>query len=166
MLIRGLRAAAVISIFALGIHGFASGCAEGVDFASGGSDNTTPASVTVGTGGQGGSSSLCAQDCTEIATPACLKGVCNDGTYQGVVGECVIVPDEGASCDDGQFCTIQDTCDATGQCIGGPPNDCGMQPGQCKEIQCDEDTDSCGEIGSMNGSPCQDPNNLCLKGST
>src|SRR5262245_23621853 len=50
------------------------------------------------TGGSGGEPGLCAQDCTAINTPQCLKGVCNDGQYQGVIGECVIVPDEGVSC--------------------------------------------------------------------
>ena len=163
MLQRGFRwLVAALAAFAIG-SALAAGCATGdppFDDGDGGG------SVTVGSGGTGGSAGLCKQDCEAIATPACLKSVCNDGMYQGTIGECVIVPDEGATCDDGMFCTIQDTCDAKGQCIGGPTNDCGMQPGQCKEIQCDEDTDSCGEIGSMNGAPCQDPQNLCLKGST
>jgi DNA-binding beta-propeller fold protein YncE len=86
--------------------------------------------------------------------------------YPGAVGECVIVPDAGAPCDDGSFCTLDDTCDAMGECIGGPPNDCGMTASECNEIACDEDADSCGEVPSAPGSPCQDPNDLCIKGST
>ena len=156
-------------VLVLGAAGMLLNCAEGevIETDDGGGASTSIAGPGVGggTGGSGGSD-LCEQDCSTISTPDCLKSVCNDGQYQGVIGECVIVPDEGAACDDGQFCTIEDTCDGMGVCVGGPPNDCGMMPSQCNEIQCDEDSDSCGEVGSMNGTPCQDPNNLCLKGST
>ena len=145
----------------------AGACAEGeVDFE--GPETQTGAGASGGgaaTGGAGGGDDSCAADCSAINAPACLKSVCNEGQYQGVVGECVVVPDPGTTCDDGMFCTIDDTCDDTGQCVGGPPNDCGMTPGQCKEIACDEDTDSCLEAPSMNGAPCQETN-LCVKGST
>src|SRR5262245_48286447 len=86
---------------------------------------------------------------------------------QGVVGECVIIPSrEGTPCDDGVFCSIDDVCDGTGMCTAGPPNDCGMAPDVCKEVTCDEAAKSCTQIAGMNGSPCQNPMNLCLKGST
>jgi hypothetical protein len=118
------------------------------------------------TGGAGGSP-LCAVDCSAIMTPPCLQSVCNDGMYQGVIGECVVVPLEaGAPCDDGLFCTVQDGCDGGGNCEGGPENDCGMTPSACNEVDCVEASMSCTEIPSGDGSPCQDPTNLCLKGST
>jgi hypothetical protein len=79
----------------------------------------------------------------------------------------VVVPAEaGTACDDETFCTVDDACDGTGMCIGGPENDCGMTPGACAEVDCVEASQSCTEIPAMNGAPCQDPTNLCLKGST
>jgi hypothetical protein len=149
-----------------------SGCAAGsVEIGNGGSDPVTNVASTGGSGGAGGgtggSPSLCAMDCSSIATPQCLQSVCNDGTYQGVVGECVIVPsEEGTACDDSVFCTVEDTCDGTGQCIGGPENDCGMTPEPCMEVDCVEASMSCTQIASMNGAPCQIPTDLCIKGST
>ena len=135
-------------------------------------DDTVSVSVSstggAGMGGAGGSSSVCVQDCSGIATPPCLQSVCNEGQYQGVVGECVVVPIPAETmepCDDGLFCTIEDTCDGTGQCMGGPPNDCGMQPAPCNEVSCDEVAKSCEQMPAMNGAACQDPTNLCLKGS-
>jgi hypothetical protein len=165
---RWARTFATAAALTAGITGLVFGCASSIETPPDEDDGspTTGQGGFGGSGGGAGGSSLCAVDCSAINTPACLKSVCNDGSYQGVVGECVVVPDEGASCEDGMFCTIDDTCNAMGQCTGGPPNDCGMTPGQCKEIACDEDSDSCGEVASMPGAPCQDPANLCLKGST
>jgi len=168
----GARRFAFLGLWgALGVASAFQGCAKGeVEF----EDAANTVSTTTqggsggipGSGGQGGTPGLCAQNCESISTPPCLKSVCNDGTYQGVVGDCVVVPDEGASCDDGMFCTIDDTCNAMGVCTGGPPNDCGMAAPPCNEIVCDENADSCDEMPAMNGAACQDPTNLCIKGST
>src|SRR5262245_675620 len=110
---------------ALAMHLSSSGCAEGsVEFATGGGGTTNVSTTTGGSGGTGGGSggsSLCAEDCSAITTPQCLQSVCNDGTYQGVVGTCVVVPSEaGETCDDEVFCTVDDTCDGNGVCMGGP----------------------------------------------
>ncbi|MEZ4444207.1 MAG: hypothetical protein R3B72_34360 [Polyangiaceae bacterium] len=119
-----------------------------------------------GTGGEGaGTTSLCEQDCSLVQPPDCYQSVCNEGMYPGPVGSCVIVPvDDGAACDDGQFCTVSDTCQA-GVCTGGPPNDCGMQPPPCTEVTCNESTQSCSTAPANNGDPCQ-TSDLCIKGST
>jgi hypothetical protein len=120
-----------------------------------------------GQAGQAGSNLPCGMDCSAIATPQCLQSVCNQGEYQGVIGECVVVPSpEGETCDDGEFCTIDDGCNGDGQCAGGPPNDCGLTPDQCNVASCDEASDSCNQVPGPNGGACQDPNNLCLVGST
>ena len=60
---------------------------------------------------------------------------------------------------------MDDACVA-GICEGGPENDCGMTPGQCMELYCDENTQTCGEQAAPPGAPCQDPNDLCMKGAT
>lgn len=151
--------------FSLVVAGFWAGCAAGsedpVD-ASGGADPGTGGTVATGgaggmtgVGGQGqGGDSLCGMDCSTIDTPACQVAVCNDGTYQGTVGQCVVVDDEdGTACDDGAFCTTDDSCQA-GQCVGGPVNDCGMAAAECEEVVCDDDSDSCAIAAANEGMSC------------
>lgn len=127
---------------------------------SGGSAST----ATAGAGGEGGGgeggSSLCATDCSAIDPPDCHVSVCNDGSYPGTLGTCVVVPDDdGTTCDDGVFCTTTDTCQA-GVCTGGPANDCGMTPGGCETIVCDEAGKTCGSEPLANGTACT-PDDLC-----
>jgi hypothetical protein len=112
-------------------------------------------------GGMGGNAGPCGTDCSLINTPQCQVAQCNVQT-----GQCEVVNDEeGVSCDDGLFCTISDSCSA-GTCVGGPQNDCGMAPPQCTEVTCDETSQTCSSAPALNGDPCQDPNDLCQKGST
>ena len=62
---------------------------------------------------------------------ACLTGVASDGWS----------PRTGVPCDDGQFCTINDTCDASGACAADPnPCDDGLD---CTASTCDEAADTC-----------------------
>jgi len=77
----------------------------------------------------------------------------------------VVEAADGTSCEDGLFCTINDTC-ASGVCTGGGDNDCGMSPPQCSSIICNESSQSCSTQAAQNGASCTDPNNLCLKGTT
>jgi hypothetical protein len=113
------------------------------------------------TSGMGGNTSPCGTDCSLINTPQCQVAQCNIQT-----GQCEVVNDEaGVACDDGLFCTISDSC-VGGSCVGGPQNDCGMAPPQCTEVTCDETSQTCSSAPSMPGAACQDPNDLCLKGST
>ena len=134
-----------------------------------GAPTTISAASTSGAGGHGGaggSHGLCSEDCSTIATPPCLQSVCNEGSYQGVIGQCVIVPsDTRESCDDGFFCTIDDHCDGMGQCAGGPPNDCGVEPGECEEVVCDEASRTCPTQTVVNGTSCQSAD-LCVTGAT
>ncbi|MCA9619193.1 MAG: hypothetical protein KC731_09225, partial [Myxococcales bacterium] len=158
------------------VGGFVGACAASPDVGTGGgSPNSSSSSSSgsgagdVGGGASGGSGAggedLCAMDCSTIVPPDCHQAVCNDGSYPGVVGACVVVPAaNGTSCDDGQFCTTADTCQ-NGSCVGGPQNDCGMAPPECTAITCDETTDSCGTTPLQNGDPCT-PSDLCLVGAT
>jgi hypothetical protein len=118
------------------------------------------------TGGNGsGGSGLCTEDCSLVNTPQCFKSVCNDGQYTGTVGICVVVnDDDGASCDDGQFCTVSDSC-LDGVCTGGPQNDCGSAPVACQDVVCDENTQTCSQTPASNGATCT-PVDLCEVGGT
>jgi hypothetical protein len=119
-----------------------------------------------GGAGQGGSDNLCGTDCTKIGAPACHRSVCNEGLYPGPVGACTVVPvEDGESCDDGEFCTLADSCQA-GLCTGGPANDCGMTAPLCQEITCDETSDNCTTQPGPDGGACVDPTNLCIQGAT
>jgi hypothetical protein len=146
-------------------------CAAGEDpdFSSSSGDTTPTTSTggggsggaTTSTSGMGGNTGPCDTDCSLINTPQCQVAQCNVQS-----GQCEVVNDEvGVACDDGLFCTISDSCSA-GTCVGGPQNDCGMAPPQCTEVTCDESSQTCSSTPSMNGAPCQDPNDLCLQGSS
>src|SRR5215831_1242033 len=57
----------------------------------------------------------CGTDCSKVPTLPCKVAVCNTGQEIGPLNTCVVVPaDKGASCDDGKFCTSNDTCDGNG----------------------------------------------------
>jgi hypothetical protein len=159
-----IRSLVAVSAAAL----FAGACAaDSVGFDDDGQGGTGNATTTdtggsggMG-GGTGGSPGACGTDCSTIDTPQCQVAQCNVQS-----GQCEVVPDEeGTGCDDGVFCTASDSCSA-GSCIGGLPNDCGMTPAQCNEVTCDENSNSCSEQASMNGSACQDPNDQCRMGMT
>lgn len=148
----------------------AVGCAKSVDFpegdggddgsgASGGDAPSTGGSTTTTT-------SVCEQDCSQIQAPPCFEAVCNEGNHPGPVGSCVVIPAEaGGACEDGLFCTVNDACDGTGVCIGGPQNDCGLVAGECEEVTCDEAAQSCSAAASANGASCTAAD-LCLIGTT
>ncbi|MBW2454746.1 MAG: hypothetical protein JRI68_09550 [Deltaproteobacteria bacterium] len=136
------------------------------DGATGGSGGGTGGTGGVGGGTTTTNTSMCEIDCSTIQTPDCQVSVCNEGRHRGTIGVCVVVPDEDDTpCDDSTFCTVQDAC-ASGVCVGGPANDCGMTPSQCMEVYCDENSQSCGEQAAPPGAACQDPNDLCMKGAT
>lgn len=138
---------------------------ENDDRGDGGASTTTTTGGGPGGGGTGGSGgeSPCAMDCSSIDPPDCHVSVCNTGEHPGTVGTCVVVPAaDGSGCDDGLFCTTNDACQA-GACVGGPENDCGMDPGPCDAIVCDESAKACGTEPLANGTACT-PENLCQVG--
>jgi hypothetical protein len=126
--------------------------------AQGGSTSSTNVGGSSTGGGSGGTSSGCDDDCSLNAAPTCELSVCNEQS-----GQCELVDAvDGASCDDGQFCTIGDVCMA-GSCQGAP-NDCGMDAA-CTVPSCDEDNDTCTTTPKQNGLACQLPD-LCILGPT
>jgi hypothetical protein len=131
------------------------------DASSGGSDGTGGSGGSGGTGGSGGSMMACTQDCSTIQVPSCFQAVCNTQT-----GTCDVGPAmDGTACDDGQFCTDNDTCQA-GTCVAGGPRDCsGGDPDPCRPATCDEATDTCGTTTINNGMACTSPN-PCLSNTT
>ncbi len=165
---RGPRLA-LLRIVALGLAASSLiACAEGTvsfetDDASGGAPpaTTTAGGQGGGEGGQGGASVPlpCGIDCATIMTDACHAAICNEATKQCEVTNAA----DGAACDDGLFCTKSDSCQA-GLCKGGPPNDCDMPPPACAQITCNEAAKSCGTTPSQEGTPCNDPNDLCVIG--
>jgi len=150
-----------------------AGCSAGdvIDDEGASSTSTTTGGAggdaPTGSGGAGGSgggtTGACGMDCSAIDTPDCFISVCNEGNYAGPIGSCVVVPDvDGTVCDDGLFCTVEDTCQA-GVCTGGPQNDCGMTPPECTEVTCDEGAKSCSTAPLVNGTTCT-PGSLCETG--
>jgi len=150
-----------------------TGCASGETSGFGGGDTSssgTGGSATSSGGGSGGDtggaggsggSSACEVDCSQIQAPDCQVAQCNEQT-----GQCEVVADvDGTSCDDGLFCTANDTCQA-GLCEPGPENDCGISPAACEVVTCDEQAQACNTVASQNGDPCVDPNDLCLENAT
>lgn len=63
----------------------------------------------------------------------------------------------GTSCDDGNPCTLNDTCDSSGLCVSGAPRIC-PQSEQCQTGVCNVSTGQCGVQNDPNGSPCNDGN--------
>lgn len=117
-----------------------------------------------GSGGEGGTGGEdlgpCGMDCSKIETPQCTVAVCNIGQELGAINTCVVVAaPTGTSCDDGVFCTVDDTCDA-GACVGGPTNDCGLDLSPCDAAICSETTKSCSVSPVNDGTACT-PTDLC-----
>jgi hypothetical protein len=95
-------------------------------------------------------------DCGLLDTP-CTKGACDP-----VMG-CVAVPvSNGLPCEDGQFCTMNDSCQA-GACAGGQPLQCGP-PSGCFVSVCDEAANMCTAIPGNDGAACDD-GNACTAGT-
>ena len=88
---------------------------------------------------------------------ACMLAVCMDH-------ECTLVPNQGAACDDGLFCTETDTCNATGTCVGsGDPCPGADGDNDCSE-GCNETANNCSGLDPA-GSPCDD-NLFCTQTDT
>ena len=91
----------------------------------------------------------------------CHKNQCIPST-----GNCVMQPVEvGTSCEDGNYCTIDDLCvvDAVttlGTCVGGGSRDC-SDGNVCTNDGCDSATQKC--TYEYNNAPCQD-NDMCHDG--
>jgi len=84
-----------------------------------------------------------------------------------------VVAADGTSCDDGDFCNVDEVCTG-GVCGGGAPNTCD-DANDCTEDSCNEGADSCRYTKARNGSSCEDGsactsddtcgNGVCLGGT-
>jgi hypothetical protein len=121
---------------------------------------------------EGGSCTRGADACLLLATD-CVTATCTstgcattnnlDGTFCGQTfcsnglcasGHCSIVAvNEGQPCDDGLFCTVDDTC-VMGHCVG-TPNPC-PTGNQCIQGTCDESAMQCFSSPIAEGAPCDD----------
>jgi hypothetical protein len=96
-------------------------------------------------------------DCSFLNTD-CSIGYCDP------VEGCKTKPSaNGFACDDGLFCTINETC-SNGVCGGGIPLPC-APPGGCFVGVCDESTNSCSAMPGNNGAACDD-GSPCTAGTT
>lgn len=127
---------------------------------------------------------LAAEACVEIpgndgascddADPCTAGGVCSGGLCAGGpppdcsflddachVGICVpafgcaaSTKAEGSPCDDGLFCTSNDTC--SGGLCTGQPKVCPAPANACQVAVCDENNNVCASTAGNEGAPCDD----------
>jgi len=77
------------------------------------------------------------RDCSHVAID-CHYGACDE------VLECHPLPGPmWMGCEDGDFCTIGDVCNAVGECESGSPRDCSISAGECRSGVCDDVLDLC-----------------------
>jgi hypothetical protein len=153
-----------MGVLALAFAAGGSSCATGsVMIGLGGAGTGTGADGGIGGAGggtDGGSDAesdapipcLHQSDCTAVVD-ACNIGSC-------VNNLCVKKPaNEGATCDDGLYCTEMDVC-VKGTCKGMPK----MCPGvdACNVGMCDEPTQTCKSMPGNDGAICTPTNDMCF----
>jgi alpha-tubulin suppressor-like RCC1 family protein len=108
---------------------------------------------------------------SQCASGTCVDGVCCDTpcgggaaagactacNLPGFVGTCRI-RDSGSTCSDGNFCTVDDRCNAAGVCQPGAPKTC-AQTGPCRGAgTCAPATGTCSSPSVPDGLACDDGN--------
>ena len=81
-------------------------------------------------------------------------GGADAGTDAGTDAAPVACTNEGGPCDDGMFCTANDTC--TGGFCNGEQRDCSASADQCNGAGCDEAADTCVGVPLADDTPCDD----------
>lgn len=108
----------------------------------------------------------------ECATGFCADGVCCDNACDlgpcdacsiaagaSTDGVCTLV--DGATCDDGNACTLMDSC-SNGQCVGADPMVCLVEDACHAAGTCDPVTGTCDANVKPDGTSCDD-GNACTK---
>ena len=118
--------------------------------------------------------STCSSD-TQCGSGFCVDGVCCDNACNspqtcrgtgvcnsaGNVGTCIYPVTPNVACSDGNGCTLNDKCDASGACVAGAPKTCNTAPGQCygSAGTCKPLTGACEYPPLPNTTNCNDNNN-------
>ena len=114
----------------------------------GGCDDGDPCTVLDACGADGGCAGV-AKDCSGL-DDACHVGTCDAS------GACVAAPANlGATCDDGDGCTVNDRCGAGGGCAGSP-RDCSGLDDTCHEGTCEAASGTCVATPARVGGACSD----------
>ncbi|MEY3013489.1 MAG: hypothetical protein RIT45_2224, partial [Pseudomonadota bacterium] len=101
--------------------------------------------------GAGTCTSGAARDCSASAD------ACNDAICDEAAGKCGTQPKQaGTACDDGQFCTVDETCDGKGACSGGQPKVCDDGGNACLLATCDPVQGTCVTEPGPKDVPCND----------
>ena len=102
------------------------------------------------------------KDCSELTGGSpCKKAFC-DPDSEGDPGQCVVeLLGVGESCSDGLFCTVDEVCDAAGECVDGKQKSCDGLFGQCSDGICVEFLDECVSDKKDEGTPCNADDDGC-----
>jgi hypothetical protein len=91
------------------------------------------------------------RNCSDSGNPCQIAAGCDESTNQCVYS----VAPYGTSCDDGNFCTVNDYCNYSGTCVGSQ-RDCSQVTDQCNNPGCDEATDACVPVPKSTIYTCND----------
>ena len=100
-----------------------------------------------------------------LGSTTCKQVLCQSTGTDTFVCE-TILSDTSVPCDDGFFCTAEDTCDGAGVCQAGPPRDCSQGQGTCNSGLCDEIENQCAVIAKPDGIACDADGNGCTVGDS
>lgn len=127
------------------------------DGGAGGDDDDDDPSTSSGAPSDAGFDPDAVVPCDDVLDCAVFSDTCNVGSC--INGLCGRVPaNEYGACDDGQYCTVDDTC-IEGQCTGGTPRFCASLD-SCHLGVCDEELKTCKNIAGNDGAQCED-GDLC-----
>ena len=97
----------------------------------------------------------------DVSQENCSDGIDNDGDG---LADCADPDCNGTPCDDGLFCTANDTCQG-GVCGSGPPRNC-SDGNSCTADSCDENAGQCvHDAAALEGASCDD-GEFCTTGDT
>ncbi len=95
------------------------------------------------------------------AVGSCQAGTCDEDADACTGGPAI---NEGLGCDDGQFCTVGETCQS-GACKGGTARDCSAAGNQCNDGVCNAATAKCERQPKAGNPGCED-GLFCTTGDT
>jgi hypothetical protein len=90
------------------------------------------------------------------AKPCSDADPCTQDLCDGKTGGCSFAPVSSGPCEDGNLCTLGDTC-AAGVCLPGPPRDCN-DDNPCSIDGCAPATGDCNHTPAQAGYACDDAN--------